>query len=331
MNYERFIQERESDWKELDKMLRKIQSGGIKRLSKNDLKHLGRLYRAATSHLAAARTYFPSSDATRYLNQLVAQAHASIYRPQSLKLSNLFDLFSREVPLVFRRRIGYVALAFAIFAGSAMAGFLGCYFEEELPRIMVGDKYIDKTEENIAKGDPCAVYKTGVKPLASSIIMTNNIGVTFYAFSSGILMGVGTILILTFNGLIFGSIAFVFHQNQYFIEFFSTVMLHGTIELSCIFIAGGAGLLLGDALVKPGSRFRKDALVQNGKEAVKLILGIAPWLILAGIIEGFITPMNLSLPARIAIIMVAGMLFITYFAGARKALPKNSQVNSSSL
>jgi len=316
MNYDRFIQEREADWKELSNILIKIRAGGIRKLSKSELGRLGKLYRAATSHLATAQTYFPSSDASRYLNQLVAQAHVSIYRSKSLSLKNILYLFGREIPAVFRKRIGYIALAFALFAGASMVGFLGCYIEEELPRIIVGDKYIDKTEENIARGDPCAVYRTGFRPLASSIIMTNNLGVTFYAFSSGVLMGLGTALILIFNGLVFGSVAFVFYQYNYTIEFLSTVMVHGTIELSCIFIAGGAGLLLGDALINPGGYFRRDALVQNGKEAVKLILGIAPWLALAGFIEGFITPMGLSLPARMSIIMTTGALLICYFVRA---------------
>ena len=314
MNYDRFIEERESEWNELSSILEKIRSRRIKRLSERELKRLGRLYRSATSHLATARTYFPSSDATRYLNQLVAQAHASIYRPQSLSLRSIFHLFSQEVPAVFQQRIGYITLAFALFAGASAAGFFGCYVEEDLPRIIVGDEYINKTEENIARGDPCAIYKTGFRPLASSIIMTNNLGVTFYAFSLGILMGVGTALILIFNGLIFGSVAFVFYQHQYSIEFLSTVMVHGTIELSCVFIAGGAGLVLGDALINPGDHFRKDALVRKGKESAKLILGIVPWLILAGLIEGFITPMDLSLTARMAVIMATGMLFIAYFA-----------------
>ena len=163
----------------MSKILGKIRSAGMKKLSKDELNRLGKLYRAATSHLAAARTYFPSSDASRYLNQLVAQAHASIYRSQSLSLKNIFHLFSREIPAVFQRRIGYIALAFVLFAGAGAAGFLGCYAVEDLPRIIIGDEYIDKTEDNIAKNDPCAVYKTGFRPLSSSIIMTNNLGVTF--------------------------------------------------------------------------------------------------------------------------------------------------------
>jgi uncharacterized membrane protein SpoIIM required for sporulation len=314
MNYDRFIREREADWQELSRIIEDIRSGGIKKLPKDELREFGRLYRAATSHLAAARTYFPSSDVSQYLNQLVAQAHASIYRARPLSFRSLRHLFSREIPAIFQERIGYIALAFAMFAGAGLLGFIGCYFEEDLPRIVVGDEYIDKTEGNIARGEPCAVYKTGVKPLASSIIMTNNLGVTFYAFSLGVLMGVGTAYIMIFNGIVFGVVAFVFVQHQYAIEFLSTVMTHGTIELSCIFIAGGAGLMLGDALINPGDRHRKDALVQNGKEAVKLILGIIPWLILAGIIEGFITPMDLSLPARIAVIIATGTLFMLYFA-----------------
>ncbi|MFC1712685.1 stage II sporulation protein M [Candidatus Poribacteria bacterium] len=318
MNYDRFVRERQADWRELNGILNKIKSGGIKKLSRDELRRLGKLYRSATSHLAAVRTYFPSSEASRYLNQLVAQAHASIYRSQPPSLSNAIRMFRQEIPAVFQRRIGYIILAFALFAGAVIAGFVGCYFEEDLPRILVGDEYIDKTEGNIARGDPCAVYKTGVQPLASSIIMTNNIGVTFYAFSLGIFMGIGTTLILIFNGLIFGVVAFVFFQHNYGMEFLTTVMIHGTVELSCIFIAGGAGLLLGDALINPGHRFRKEALVQNGKEAAKLILGIAPWLVVAGIIEGFITPLDLSPLARVAIIVVTGTMFISYFFGLRR-------------
>jgi len=258
----------------------------------------------------------------------VAQAHVSIYRSQPLSLKGIFHLFSHEIPAVFRQRIGYIILAFTLFAGAGLLGFIGCYFEEDLPRIIIGDEYISKTEENIAKGDPCAVYKTGVKPLASSIIMTNNLGVTFFAFSLGMLMGIGTGLILILNGLMLGVIAFVFHQHHYGIEFMSTVMIHGTIELSCIFIAGGAGFLLGDAFINPGDRFRKDALVQNGKEAVKLILGIVPWLAIAGIIEGFITPMDLSLPARMAVIIVTGTLFISYFTRPRRETTPESYISS---
>ena len=315
MNYDRFVQERQADWRELGNILNKIKSGGIKRLSRGELRRVGGLYRSATSHLAVVRTHFPSSDAAQYLNQLVAQAHTSIYRAKSPSFSSVMQIFSREIPAIFQKRIGYIALAFALFAGAGVAGFIGCYIEEDLPRIVVGDEYVNKTEENIAKGDPCAVYKTGLQPMASSMIMTNNIGVTFYAFALGITMGAGTSFILILNGLVLGSIAFVFFQHHASIEFMSTVMIHGTIELSCIFVAGGAGLLLGDALINPGGRFRREALVQNGKEAVKLILGIIPWLIVAGIIEGFITPMDLPLPVRIVIIVVTGTLFVSYFFG----------------
>jgi uncharacterized membrane protein SpoIIM required for sporulation len=321
MNYDRFVRDRQGDWRELKNILDRIKSGGIKKLSRGELRRLGNLYRSATSHLAAARTYFPSSEATRYLNQLVAQAHASIYRAKPPSLSNAIQMFSQEIPAVFRERIGYVILAFALFAGASLAGFFACYVEEDLPRIIVGDEYIDKTEKNIARGDPCAVYKTGVQPLASSMIMTNNIGVTFYAFALGIVMGIGTAWILVLNGLMLGSITFVFFQNRAGMEFLSTVMVHGAIELSCIFVAGGAGMLLGDALINPRGRFRREALVQNGKEAVKLVLGIAPWLVVAGIIEGFITPMDLPMFARIAIIVVTGTLFLSYFFGlAQKSI-----------
>ena len=314
MNYDKFIRDREKDWKELENTLEKMKSGDADRLTRYELNRLGKLYRSATSNLAVARNYFPSSQASLYLNQLVAKAHASIYKSRPTAFKNIFNFFYYDVPNVFRKRFGYIALAFIVFSGASLLGFLGCYFVDDLPRIIIGNEYIDKTLSNISKGDPVAVYKTGFKPLASSIIMTNNIGVSFFAFSLGIFMGIGTAFILFLNGLMLGSITFVFYQHNYAIEFLSTVMIHGTIELSCIFIAGGAGFLLGDALINPKNQFRKDALVKNGRESIQLILAIIPWLIISGIIEGYVTPMDLTLSIRLAVIGITGALFFIYFA-----------------
>lgn len=312
MNQLRFVEERRSTWLELEAILSRAQKSGLRSLSADEVEKLGRLYRLAVSHLAAALSYFPSSDTAVYLNQLVAQAHATIYRAESISLKKALYFLRFEFPALFQRRSKYIAASFLIFLVSALSGFFGTIIESDLPRIVVGNSYIDMTEANIAAGDAVAVYKQGFRPLSSSLIMTNNISVVFRAFSFGIFFGTGSILILTFNGLMFGCIAHVFHQYGYGLEFWSTVMIHGTIELTCVFIGGGAGLLLGSALIDPQDLSRKDALIIKGKEASKLIVGIVPWLILAAIIEGFVTPMGLPLSARLAVIIVTASAFISY-------------------
>lgn len=299
-------------WLELEEILNKSQKSGLRSLSDVEVEKLGRLYRLAVSHLAAALSYFPSSDTAIYLNQLVARSHSTIYRAESISLEKAIKFLKLEVPEIFQRRLKYVAASFLIFFISALSGFFGTFVESDLPRIVVGNSYVDMTEANIASGDSVAVYKQGFRPLSSSMIMTNNISVLFRAFSFGILFGAGTVLILTLNGLMFGSIAHLFYQHGYSLEFFSTVMIHGTIELSCIFIGGGAGLLLGSALIDPKDLSRKDALILKGKEAAKLIIGIIPWLIIAAVIEGFITPLGLPLSARFAIIIASGIAFWRY-------------------
>lgn len=322
MNQLRFVQERRSIWLELEAILSRAQKTGLRSLSDDEVEKLGRLYRLAVSHLAAALSYFPSSDTAVYLNQLVAQAHATIYRAESISLKKALNFLKFEFSALFQKRLKYIVASFLIFLVAALSGFFGTSIESDLPRIVVGNSYIDMTEANIASGEPVAVYKQGFRPLSSSLIMTNNISIMLRAFSFGIFFGAGSVLILIFNGLMFGCIAHIFYQYGYSLEFFSTVMIHGTIELTCVFIGGGAGLLLGSALINPGDLSRKDALILNGKEASKLIVGIVPWLVIAAIIEGFITPIGLPLLARSAVIIVSGAAFFRYLFG--KGLRKES-------
>jgi uncharacterized membrane protein SpoIIM required for sporulation len=148
--------------------------------------------------------------------------------------------------------------------------------------------------------------------IGSSQIFTNNIRVTFYAFALGAMLGVGTLYILAFNGASFGAVVALTYRAGFGNDLLSFVVGHGVIELSCIFIAGGAGLLIGTALLMPGDLSRGDALKSRGMEAVRLIVGCVPLLVVAGIIEGFISPQPISPFIKIGIGVLTGIAMYSY-------------------
>ena len=148
--------------------------------------------------------------------------------------------------------------------------------------------------------------------IGSTQIFTNNIRVTFYAFALGAMLGVGTLYILAYNGAMFGAIIALTYRAGFGNDLLSFVVGHGVIELSCIFIAGGAGLLIGTALLMPGDLSRGDALKSRGMEAVRLIVGCVPLLVVAGIIEGFISPQPIPAAIKIGIGTLTGLVLYSY-------------------
>jgi uncharacterized membrane protein SpoIIM required for sporulation len=165
--------------------------------------------------------------------------------------------------------------------------------------------------------------------IGSSQIFTNNIRVTFYAFALGAVFGLGTLYVLAFNGAMFGAIIALTYRAGFGNDLMSFVVGHGVIELSCIFLAGGAGLLIGTALLMPGDLSRGDALKSRGMDAVRLIIGCVPVLVVAGIIEGFISPQPIPAVIKIAIGLLTGTTLWLYLwlAGRETEEEKGEWVN----
>jgi uncharacterized membrane protein SpoIIM required for sporulation len=186
---------------------------------------------------------------------------------------------------------------------------------------IVGDQYTYMTIDNIEKGRPYAVYQSGFKYAMSGFIMANNIKVALSAFAFGVFYGVGTFLILIFNGLMLGSVSALFASHGLFFGFATTVMIHGTLELFAIMAAGAAGLRLGQSIFRPGLLPRKLALAEFGIEAFILTIAMVPVFVLAGILEGFVTPLSLDAFARLSVI-VASVLFLSVYFGTPLALSR---------
>jgi uncharacterized membrane protein SpoIIM required for sporulation len=311
MQVDKFYQSRQADWQNLTKLLDRSQSD-MHQLPPDDINALGRLYRAATSDLALAQRDFPNHRVTEYLNQLVARAHAVIYRSKPLALKRLWRFAASGFPRVYRETFRFTMVAALLFIIPAMMAGVVIAWQPETARwlLPVGaqDLIADMERQELWTNIP-----VNERPYASSFIMQNNIQVAFLAFSSGMLAGVFTVWIMIYNGLLLGGITGLTTYYDVGFDLWTFVIGHGVIELSVIFIAGGSGLMLGWAIIQPGLLRRRDALAIAARKAVRLVIGCVPLLVLAGLIEGFISPAeNIPWPVKWAIGLGSGLLLYSY-------------------
>jgi uncharacterized membrane protein SpoIIM required for sporulation len=304
---EKFIEARRPRWERLEKLLHSLERGKGRSLQPSDLPDVGRLYREATADLARLQGFQQEAalpdELLDYLNHLVARAHGQIYRSPTPGWARLWSFLHSTFPQIFRATFSWTLAALAIFLLGCIYGFVAGLIDDTFIPLVAPPHLIQQVEGGKVWFDSILA----VRPLASSVIMTNNISVTFLAFALGITFGLGTVYIMAFNGLLLGTLAALCHLHGLSVDFWSFVLPHGVIELSAIFIAGGAGLLLGSALIVPGDLPRKEALTQRGRKAVQLILGCVPLLIFAGVVEGFFSPAHL--PPWIKL-LTASLLFV---------------------
>ncbi|HWP41811.1 MAG TPA: stage II sporulation protein M [Blastocatellia bacterium] len=304
-----FLESRIDKWKRLEELTARASRYRLKNLKSEEVREFGQLYRRTAADLAIAREEVRDRRLVNYLNHLVARAHGAIYRNDSSGFSVFLSFFRYELPAVFRKTFSYTLASFLIFLLPAIFAFVMCYVDEGF-----ANRVAPGLREKIIAGKNWTEDINRMNPLASTAIQTNNIMVTFFAFGGGMLFGIGTLLILAQNGVLLGMVMGLCVKYRFWdIPIF--VASHGVIELMAIFIAGGAGLLLGKALLMPGDLRRIDALVMNGSLAIKLILGCIPMLLIAGLIEGFISPAHISPYYKYAIAAVSALLMAAYFRG----------------
>jgi len=283
----RFIESRRPRWERLETTIQSLERG---RLSASELMGLTGLYREATADLARLQTFRNQEgledDLETYLNHLVARAYSQIYRSSPPRMASLWRFFRTGFPTTFRETLPWTLLALSVFALGLTYGFVTAISDSSFVALIVPPQLIQKVEEGKVWFDSILA----VKPLASSLIMTNNITVSFLAFALGMTFGLGTLYLMVFNGLMVGTLAGLCYTNGLSVPFWSFVLPHGVIELTAIFIAGGAGFLLGGALLFPGDLPRKEALLKRARQAGRLILGCVPLLVIAGIVEAFFSP-----------------------------------------
>jgi uncharacterized membrane protein SpoIIM required for sporulation len=289
---EDFIAAKKPGWERLTTLLDRSRLGGLAALSAEELSELGRLYRSATSDLAVARRDFSSHRVTEYLNSLVARAHAAVYQGRAARRRGLLEFFAITFPRTFRATWPYTLAAFLMFLLPALASFSIAYRDPSAGAALMPG--IEGAVQDIRDKHEWwkDINETG-RSASASFIMTNNIRVAILAFAFGALLGLMTLYVLAQNGLMLGILAGSAQALGFATNLWGFVAAHGTIELSVIFICGGAGMQLGWSIVRPGLLTRRAALVLATRRAVYLLLGCIPLLVIAGTIEGFISPSNL--------------------------------------
>lgn len=242
-----------------------------------------------TDDLAFAQTYYPKSKTTVYLNQLAVKAHQTIYKNKKEKKGRLKWFWKVEVPLAIQVAHKPMLLALVVFLLAIVAGVVSTLYDEDFPRYLLGDGYVNMTLENIAKGDPLGVYGRDSQVNMFFYITINNIMVALKAIGFGIVFSILTIVDMLNNGVMVGVFfTFLYTEGQLGIAFLS-VFIHGVIELASIVIAGGAGIMLGNSFMFPGTYKRIDSLKRGARNAAIIAVGLVPLFIVAGFLESFIT------------------------------------------
>lgn len=260
------------------------------------------LYRQVAADLSVLRQDATARTYADHVNQLLARAHHIIYSGKKATLASIFRFLRDEYPAIFQRQLRYVGLSLAVSVAWGLLGAVITSARPEFMRHFVGPAMISTMERH----EMWTKSVVTVAPMASSYIMTNNLTVSFVTFAGGIVFGLGTFWFLYRNGMMLGVIGAACHQYGMSIALWSFVAPHGSLELPAILIAGGAGFRLGHAMLFPGALRWKDSVARGGIEATRLVSGIIPMLIIAGILEGFFSPSHAPVWLKFT---VGGLLF----------------------
>lgn len=311
MNLDRFLRERTGEWDELGALVRRAGRRPQK-LGPSGVRRLGAAYRAAAADLALARRRWPGDPVVYRLEELVGQARHLVYAGER-KTGSVRAFFGTGYWGLIRERLGFVALGWALLV---------------VPGVLVG---------LWAAGDPAeaagflpAAYRgvgeniggdlglpVGTQAALAGRILTNNIQVSFLAFAGGITAGLGTAVVLLYNGALIGGVAGLAVDAGRAGPLIELVAPHGVLELSVIVVSAAAGMTIGGALIDPGSRRRQVALTEGARRGAEIVLGTAPWFVLAGLVEGFVTPSGLGPGPALAVGAAIGAVywFLVFWRG----------------
>jgi uncharacterized membrane protein SpoIIM required for sporulation len=266
-----------------------------------------------TDDLAYSRTFYPASNTSKYLNGLATLFHQKIYKNKKERKNRLKDFWFYELPYLFRQYHRHLLYSFLFFIVFTAIGVLSAKYDDSFIRLILGDGYVNMTNENIQNGDPFKVYKNQRQLAMFLQIAFNNIRVSFAAYVCGIFFSLGTVLLLMHNGLMLGSFEYYFFSKGLGLKSILVVFLHGTLEISAIVIAGCAGLVLGNSILFPKTYGRWESILKGGKDGMKIVLGLVPVFIAAAFLESFVTRYT-NMPVWLSsLILLVSLAFIVWY------------------
>jgi uncharacterized membrane protein SpoIIM required for sporulation len=300
---DRFVAQRRARWERLATLLERATGGRKVPLSIDELDELLRLYRLTTTDLALARREFPGDRITLLINQLVARTYGYVYRDVPSPIRQLRRFYGHDLPVAYRSAWPFLATAAALLFIPWIVAMLAIIIAPETAALMLPPAMLSE----IKSGHTWFSVGTAERPAMSSFIMTNNMEVSILALGGGIFAGLGTIYVLFENGLSLGATTGALIAYHLQADLLAWIGPHSFLELSVVVASGASGLMIGHAVIWPGLRPRGDALADAAGRSVRLLLGLFPFLMLAGLLEGFISPSHLAWTYKLAIGVATGI------------------------
>ncbi|HKB40791.1 MAG TPA: stage II sporulation protein M [Gemmataceae bacterium] len=318
------IQEARQRWEELTRLLDRCDRGGVRALSVDEVRRLCQLYRQVTIDLSRARGDGDDPDLVRYLNLLAARAHGQVYAVKPVSLGPLFDFVLGGFPRLVRRHARPLLVSTAVFVLASLASFLAVVRDPELAYSLFDEDAVEfenvRLEKQNGEYRGNFTFSLEASPLVAALIIGHNIRVAAVVFALGALLCLPEIILLVFNGRMLGTLTGLVWLHGYFLDFYALILTHGVLELTAICVAGGAGLMLGWAVISPGALPRRDALARAARDALGLFGGAALLLVVAGTIEAYVTP-HFSQPVRWSVAAASAVFLVVYFGFAGRQRP----------
>lgn len=310
----RWLEKRRPHWNRLEQLVAVSGRKSVTSLKPAELQELALLYRQSASDLSTVREDPTSRQLAMYLNQLLGRAHNLIYMGRRANKRGIWTFYKDTYPGIFRETFPDTFAAFVLFLVAGLAGVLMSLADPGFSHYLLGPHMMQSIENHKMWTDSIVT----VKPLASSGIMTNNMSVAFAAFAFGITAGIGTVWMMLLNGLMMGVVGVACWREGMSLSLWSFVAAHGVLELPAIFIAGGAGLGIAKGLLFPGVLPRRESLVLAGARSVRLVLGTIPLLLIAGFVEGFVSPTGLAPYVKFSLAAGLATLLVLYLTSRGK-------------
>jgi uncharacterized membrane protein SpoIIM required for sporulation len=302
MNEILFLKHNADKWKQFETLIRSRKKSSPDRVAE--------LFIELTDDLSYARTFYPDSKITAYLNGLTAKFHQAIFRNKKEERTRIGMFWTDEQPALFRAHWKEMLVSLLIFAVSVFIGAVSSANDDGFVRLILGDSYVKMTIENIGKGDPMAVYKSMNNVNMFLGVTVNNIKVAFLAFALGVLFSFGAGYIIFFNGVMIGSFHYFFFQKGLLLTSIKSIWIHGTLEMTAVIIAGGAGIVIGNSILFPATYSRNESFKRGAKDGLKMVIGVIPVFVTAALLEGFVTR-HTGMPWILSAgIMAASLVFI---------------------
>lgn len=313
-----FIKQNKTRWEEFEKVIKNPAAPPDK---------LAELFIQITDDLSFSRTQYPDSRTTHYLNILASKVHGEIYKNKKEEKNRFIQFWRIEVPAALYDARKHLLYALIIFLIAALIGAVSAAYDETFVRLILGDAYVNMTLENIKSGNPTKVYASENELNMFFGITLNNIMVSIKVFIFGVMASLGTALFLFYNAIMVGSFMMFFYLQNQLSQALPVIMLHGTIELSSIVIAAGAGFVMGNSILFPGTYSRMASFKMGAMKGMKIVVGLIPFFIMAGFIESFITRYAF-MPSiiKLTIISLSAVLVIYYFVIYPYQLRKHGRI-----